>query len=163
MLIVYPEPGANSYCTLEFANDYHRQNRLHNTAWSAATSDSQCAALVWATSLLNGQQWKGQSTLGPGSLLRFPRAGLTDRDGVQLPPDAIPLFIQNATAELARFLLVKDVTEQQRATQSIKIGTLDIKFADETIQPGEFPASVLRFIEPYIKGLNEIGMMRLTR
>uniref|UniRef100_A0A6M3LG78 Putative tail protein n=1 Tax=viral metagenome TaxID=1070528 RepID=A0A6M3LG78_9ZZZZ len=102
---------ANSYCALATADDYH-DSRLHVADWSSAVTATKEAALVWSTRLMDDllawNGWKYTET----QALEWPRDGVYDKSGYEIDVDEIPTFLQNATAEFARTLIVSDRTAE---------------------------------------------------
>lgn len=127
----------NCYISLVDAISYH-ETRLHNDAWVNADDDDKEAALIWATRQMDTLVWKGVRTSGTQNLA-FPRKGLSyweyaDESGdyqiqdvstlglstyVEVPSDAVPTEVQNATAELA-FTLISGDTTAATGTEGFK-------------------------------------------
>jgi hypothetical protein len=100
--------AANSYLTETVATTYLTGNRLYTTEWSAATTGDREKALIWATKLLDECfEWEGSPT-SIEQALRWPRVGVTNRDGQWEDQDAIPTVIQNVVAEFAHELVKRD-------------------------------------------------------
>lgn len=136
-LLVYPDPDANSFTTVDAADTYHTESRLHNSAWFDATVDNKEAALVGASSMLTRyilQRWN--KTYLP-----------TDGEAVK--------WLQDATAELAFWLLLEDRTADADTAgfRGIKVGSiaLDIDRAD---RKKPIPDAVLDMIRPYLGSAN---------
>jgi len=101
---------ANAYASVAHGDAYH-EGHLYATAWTAATTPNKEKALVMATRLIDSQYqfagWKASTA----QALQWPRASCLDPDGEDdLPADAVPQAIRDATCELARELLVADRT-----------------------------------------------------
>jgi hypothetical protein len=101
---------ANSYASAADGDAYH-DGHLYATAWVAATLANKEKALVMATRLIDGQvQFAGWKTTDTQAL-QWPRVSVRDPDGEDdLPPDAVPAAVRDATCELARELLIADRT-----------------------------------------------------
>jgi hypothetical protein len=128
-LILVATPGAsdaNTYCTLSDANTYF-QSRLHKTAWEDAGSTEKNAALVWATRLLDELViWNGSKTVDDGAL-KWPRSGVRDTDGILFEENAIPTWLEQATAEFAFHLLSEDRTlETNRDLKGLRKVSVDV-------------------------------------
>lgn len=147
-LVSDPASGSfNCYISLADADVYH-EKRLHNTAWTSATDDDKEAALMWATRQLDTLAWKGVRALGTQPL-QFPRKGLSyweydDETGdyeiqdvsnlglstyVEVPNDAPPREVKDATAELA-FTLISGDTTASTGTEGfkrIKVDTIELE------------------------------------
>jgi hypothetical protein len=114
-LILIKETGAglvdaNAYANAADGNAYH-EGHLYATAWTAASAANKDAALVMATRLIDAELqfagWKSEATQS----LQWPRVSCLDPDGEDdLPSDAVPKAVQDATCELARELLIVDRT-----------------------------------------------------
>lgn len=96
---------ADIYGTVAGATTYHSDRG--NSAWSAAgiTDTQRTAALVRASTALDGQYWDqfpGRKTGGRLQALAWPRAGARDHcAGEDIPDDEIPVQVVNAAYELA--------------------------------------------------------------
>jgi hypothetical protein len=101
---------ANAYVSLAVAEQYHLDRPAVGTTWSAATTDQKNAAILWATKLMdNAWFWHGNPTDAVQSLL-WPRSGMLKRNKWEyVDIHAIPIELQQATAEFARQLLVSDL------------------------------------------------------
>lgn len=104
---------ANSYITVETASDYFSE-RLYTTDWDNATTDQKRQSLIWATRLLDTHvDWHGtrKESEENGQPLRWPRFGIYGPDGHWFDAEAaLPVAIEQATAEMAQWLLAADPT-----------------------------------------------------
>lgn len=95
----------NHYGTLAGAKAYH--DARGNAAWMGAayTDDQRTAALVRASSSLDGQygpRYPGKPTQGRSQTMAWPRSGVTDHcSNEDLPVDEVPVEIERATYALA--------------------------------------------------------------
>lgn len=157
-------PTSNSYATVADGDSYHA-NHLYAASWSSAITANKEAALIWATRLLDEQvTWKGDvETLTQA--LRWPRQMVLDRDGRRyLDPVTIPTFLKQATAELARHLLMGDRTQERSiGLSSVTADTVTVTF-DKHDVPSILPPSVTSIVEPYgdVKGPGS-GSAKLVR
>jgi hypothetical protein len=129
---------ANSYATLAEATDYHDSfPTTIVTEWTGAASDElREDALMWATRLLDSWiDWDGtkadiSTTSGvPDQRLEWPRSGVVGPNGEDIDDTIIPQWLKEATAELARQLLIKDLTKEPlRGINMIKAGDITIEF-----------------------------------
>jgi hypothetical protein len=127
MLTLVKEDGtglatANSYADVADGSAYH-DGHLYATAWTGATAGNQAAALVMATRIIDAMfRFKGFKTVATQAL-QWPRRTCPDIDsdsivtlgvaftrGCFLPENAVPAAVVSATCELARELLVSDLT-----------------------------------------------------
>lgn len=165
-LIVTPgDPTANSYCTLQEANDYFVA-RTPFTAWSSATDPQKEAALLMATRLLdtnflwNGRRWRNDQRLQWPRWGVLKEAGLASWDWISaffnyLPEDQIPRELKEAQAEYAGKLLASDLTadldQSVQGLTDLKVGSISLSFKD-TIVAQPVPDSVELLI-PYFWGV----------
>lgn len=93
--------NANSYCSLEYADDYH--DLVGNEDWASMTDDEKTRTLIQATEsldLLYGQKYLSQRYNDPQSLL-WPRYAFVDQNKVIRVENAIPVELQKAVSMLA--------------------------------------------------------------
>ena len=153
-LIVTPgATNANSFCSVSESDSYH-DTILNAEVWTNATTANKERSLIMSTRLLSDLVvWKGIvssetqalpwprrgvltqiSASGGGVFLHQQTiniyGGLLNPLGVELPYDAIPQFLKNATAELARLLLTSDRIDEQDSgnISSIEIPGLTIGY-----------------------------------
>ena len=145
---------ADSYCTVAEADAYNAA-RLFATAWSAASTPTKEAALKMATRLLDqiftrsmiedgayygysGQKvtlaWTGLPTTPETQALCWPRTGMLNRNSYAIASDVIPQDLKNATAELARQLIVADTSAnndvEAQGIQSLSAGPVSLAFRE---------------------------------
>lgn len=152
-MTIIATPGAqdaNSYLTVAEADTYHA-GRLHNTAWTGADGPTKEAALLWATRLLDREQWTGYRT-NELQGLRWPRSQVYDQDDFWIHQDVVPKFLKDATAELA-FLLVQADRSADAGTEGfskIKVGPIELEINSidrvKTVSP-----EVYRMISYYLE------------
>jgi hypothetical protein len=101
---------ANSYANSADGDAYY-DGHLYATAWTAASAPNKEKALVMATRLIDAEyQFAGWKTTAEQAL-QWPRMSCRNPDGEDdLPTDAVPKAVQDATCELARELLIVDRT-----------------------------------------------------
>lgn len=159
---------ANSYATLEAADDYHA-GHLYADAWDDASDDRKNRALVMATRMLDTWfDWIGevasieQALLWPRrSVLRPNRTipGASDiwpwhslQSGLLESSAAVPTRIVEATAELARSLLVADRTAdsdvETQGLRSLTAGPVRLDFAASVLAK-PLPDMVVAMVSPY--------------
>lgn len=114
MVTLVKETGAglstsNSYADVSDGDTYH-ETRLHVDDWTDANTADKEKALMWATRLLDDMvEWNGRKT-DDDQALDWPRYQIYDEDGYYIDHNTIPQDIVDATCELARTLLVEDIT-----------------------------------------------------
>ena len=93
--------SADAYVSEAEAEAYH-QSRVDNLAWVEADSATRETAIKMATRLLDLLEWRGTKTFFLEGALRWPREGLSDRDGVALEPTSILGKLRLARTESRR-------------------------------------------------------------
>lgn len=123
-------PNANSYVTVEEADDYLVQNIHVSEAWAALDTLTKQYLLSWASRYLDQHAtWKGYPTF-PTARLQWPRSYVRV-NGCLIDPHTIPQAIKDATIELARYLLENDLGDVrgQDGLERIKVDVVEIVFA----------------------------------
>lgn len=142
--------SANTYSSLAEANGYI-ETTLHNSDWNNASDDEKKAALVWATRLLDQYiNWYGYRATETQAL-RIPMVwSVTDPDGYSIDDATIPQFVINATAELAKHLIIKDRTLDPGTMgfTYMKVGSLELK-TDKHDMPEIIPEAVFGMLKLY--------------
>lgn len=150
-LVATPKASnANVYADLTTANAYHDSVKAYDTVWADASNTDKEHGLIMATRALDDLlDWFGLPTTETQAL-RAPRVGWTDRDGRALDEDTIPVFLENATSELAKHFIEKNLLKQPlgEGIQSIKVGPIDIDRAITDV-PGVLPNSVWMMVRGY--------------
>ncbi len=114
-LILIKESGAglanaNAYANAADGDAYH-EGHLYATAWTAASEANKDAALVMATRLIDAEYQFGGVKATFAQALQWPRAECRDVDtDDELPSNAVPKAVRDATCEQARELLIVDRT-----------------------------------------------------
>jgi hypothetical protein len=130
------DPAANSYATVDEADDYLTLARLHVDAnWTGLTEKQKQAALMWAAREIDLLEFVG-SLVDKTQALQWPRTGAYAHDGRLVGEDEIPAAVKNAQAELAYFLAQADPAgiPAGEEFERVKVGPIEIDFKD---QPGE--------------------------
>lgn len=133
--------SANSYCTVAEANAYHDSHGFATT-WTSASTADKTVALIWATRLLDATYNWVASVVDGVQALKWPRWAVMDaHDYDYIPTTTIPQELKNATAELARQLLVSDRTIEGSVDANnlkrIKAGSVELEFKTQgsTLKP----------------------------
>ena len=113
---------ANAYANAADGDAYH-DGHLYATAWTAATTASKEAALVFATRLIDSQFQFGGSRANETQALQWPRVNCPDPDKAAtrvlvklwltdsfVSASVVPKAVRDATCEMARELLLADRT-----------------------------------------------------
>jgi len=127
-VILIATPGgttSNTYSLLSEANYYFEAVIDHTNTWESATEDNKNKALVWATRLIDEcYQWNG-TKYSDTQALRWPRSSIFDPDGVEVDELTIPWFIRNATAEMAKEIMIKDrLQPKEQQLMQVDVGPL---------------------------------------
>lgn len=130
------DPAANSYCTVDEADQYAADNPWAS-AWASYTADQKTQALLLATELIDERfVFIGRST-SVHQKLAWPRWGTRFVTGYIIPSNVIPDALKKATAEYARQLLVSNRTaDNDVETQGIKmigVGSTQVVFTGNTV------------------------------
>lgn len=156
--------SANSYATVEYADDYHEGN-LNREVWTAATTAQKQAALAMATRTLEAELsfpgWKTTSA----QARRWPRAGVYNRDGEYVDSAIIPEALKNATCELAFWFLVSDrlADNDTAIIERMKLDTLELEFSRGS-KTQVIPDSVLSMLADFgIAPQSNGGTIKLVR
>lgn len=141
--------NANSYVTLaEF--DVYLDTLLNNTiVVDATTEENRKRALVQATRVLDAVMcWTGTAASSTQAL-NWPRSGMLSKNGYAIADNVIPQELKNAQMELARLLMLSDVTAPNDADvqgiTKIKAGPVELQFRDE-INAKRIPDSVFMLL-----------------
>ncbi len=134
---------SDSYVSVAEADAYHAARA--NTAWAAALTAAKEAALVRATSALDGiysARWPGARS-NETQALDWPRSTAWDRDGYPLV--LVPTAIKHATCEAALVELVKSgalsaALERGGAVVREKVGPIETEYAGNAPAATVYPA-----------------------
>lgn len=121
-------PNANSYATLEEANAYFDRQVYQDDWLNITDGDLKTRAMMTATSMLDnyitwhGVKWKDTQRLA------WPQYGHVDKYGTLIDETTIPQFLIDATAELAKDLLNKNLEEESplKGFSRLKVDVIDI-------------------------------------
>ena len=152
--------AANSYVSVEDADDIITTNIHISDSWDALTVSQKERLLVWASRYLDTQtRWKGYKTVDD-SPLRWPRQGVCDRDDIEIDANTIPNQLKVATAEMARYLIDVDrsVERDTDGLERVKADVVEIEFLAGYRLP-----QVPSHIQYLVQGLGYISGGRGTR
>lgn len=124
------DSDANSYCTVDFADDYIAANAYASDDWDALDTDQKEKLLVRSSRIIDVRfLWNGQR-VDQDSGLKWPRSGAFDEDNFQICDDVIPIILQQAVAEFAGYLMGEDWTTQRDSQQyrEVQVDVIDIKY-----------------------------------
>ena len=116
--------GSNCYTSVADADAYHLARG--GTAWAAATTGVKEAAILEATTWLNGQAWKGRKVAS--RTMAWPRADVVDGDGWTIATDTVPEVVGMACAELAGAIIggADPLGVQDRQINEMSVGSVSI-------------------------------------
>lgn len=128
--------GANSYCSVADADDYHA-GRLYTEKWQEADPADKERALAMATSLLDEHlSWRGARVDTTRESPAWPRVGMYDRGGELIDDDVVPAAVVEATAEFAlRLLEGNRVKDSEDAPVSVSASGRSKSYATGTANP----------------------------
>lgn len=133
-----PDPilaGFNSFCTTAFADDY--QSTKLNDTWATTLTPAKQSLLIWASRQLSTIDYCGSLT-DIQQPLAWPRkyvyikggtANSEVYDSYQFSWDTVPVFMQEACADFAGYLLEGDTTEPTgtEGFSRIKVDTIELE------------------------------------
>lgn len=144
------DPDANSYCTVEFADDYISTNAFVSSDWLALEDVAKQKYLVRASKYLDRiVKWNGER-VDDESGLRWPRSGVFDADNFEIPESVIPEVLQEAVAELAsQFASGEDWTQPQdgRGIKEVQVDVLDITYDTAVSGRATLPDLIMQMLE----------------
>lgn len=126
--------NANSYVTRTEANTYFG-DRLHSSAWTAASDADKDAALLWSTKLLDRSVRLNGERSTTTQALNWPRTGMEDESGNEIADDVVPQVVKDVQCELAMLLIGTDRSLENAASAagltSLRAGPVSLGFKDE--------------------------------
>lgn len=145
---------ATSYVSVSEADDIIAMN-IHVAAdWAALTQADKEALLSWGSRYLDERtRWFGRRAVET-SALRWPRTGVTDRDGLSIPDNIVPRQLKIAVAEMARYLMAEDRSTErdQDALSRLKADVIELEFREGYTLP-----KVPEHMQYLIAGLGSIS------
>lgn len=142
------DSDANSYSSVEFADDYTEANIHASAAWLDLEEEDKQRLLVRSSKVLDFRfKWNGQR-VEQDSGLKWPRAGVYDEDGFLIRDDVIPKILQEATCEFAIYLMDTDWTAPRENDEfkEIQVDVIDIKF-DTNFRRAYIPPTIIAMLE----------------
>ena len=88
--------NASSYASLGYISDYCSD--MGYTSWASLGTTDQTSAVLRAMPFIESRNFKGIKVSYTNSL-EFPREGIIDRNGYEVPADEIPSNLMKALAE----------------------------------------------------------------
>ncbi len=155
--------GAESYCTVAFADEYHAKRG--NAAWDALDdTDAKEPALRKATDYMLAMfkgRWQG-TIVDEDQALDWPRYGVIV-DGYDVAYDSVPLAVQKACAELAYRASTADLSpDLSQGVLSESVGPISVTYDKSSPQRTRYRA-IDAILSPYLKaggGGCSMGLIR---
>ena len=155
--------GAESYCTVAFADEYHAKRG--NAAWDALDdTDAKEPALRKATDYMLAMfkgRWQG-TIVDEDQALDWPRYGVIV-DGYDVAYDSVPLAVQKACAELAYRASTADLSpDLSQGVLSESVGPISVTYDKSSPQRTRYRA-IDALLSPYLKaggGGCSMGLIR---
>lgn len=147
---------ANSYTSVEFADDYIVTNIYASGDWMALDDTVKQYLLVRASRNIDARTtWKGRRAYQDQGL-KWPRNGVYDEDGFLIHDDCVPTIVQEAICEFASYLMEDDWTAPiaQLGLRELQVDVIDIKYELGYIRPA-LPDTVISMLAPL--GLVDTG------
>lgn len=146
------DPAANSYISVEDADDYFA-GKWKASSYDDLDTEQKQQLLVTATRRLETFKFAGDIA-DPSQALQWPRKDLIDARGVAVPSDAMPRFLDFAVCEMANWIL----TEEDRMVsdtdlsqlEKFKAGPLDLTFKPRA---QDFPYYVMDLLDMISPGV----------
>ena len=140
--------GTDTYISLTDANAYFN-NGLHAVDW--ANGGSKCEpALRMAAKAVDRENYLA-SIATTSQTMAWPRSGVVDSEGREIPNTVVPQAIKDAQCELAYYYLTNDPTEDD-ATRNVRRMVADtvVMEYDGRAPVRRVPDIVMALIRPYL-------------
>lgn len=121
---------ATSYVSVSDADDYMLQNTAIFDDWDLLDQDVKEKVLSWSSRYLDQHaRWNGVKTVETSGL-RWPRTGVCDIDGLPIGPNTIPYQLEDATVELASYLMIDDISRPrgQDGLDRLRVDVIELYF-----------------------------------
>ena len=157
--------NANSYASVADGVAYH-EGHLYATAWDNAGAAAQAVALVMATRLIDACYQFGGLRAIATQALQWPREDCPNPDSADaFPSDEIPATLIEATCELARELIVKDLTA---APEGEGLSYLNVGTTQKGFNKSDTPQVITRVVQAMLGKLGSMtsaksGSVKLVR
>ena len=148
--------GANSYGTLDEADDYMADHPYYSSTWADLSWQKKESLLTYAASYMDSLfAWNGYRVYEE-QVLGWPRQSVTTYDHILLSSTSIPLKVKQAQFEIALSLSREDPFQEQGSfgLEELEIDVIKLKF-DKTQFKDPVPAAallLLRGLGRYLAG-----------
>jgi hypothetical protein len=136
--------GANSYITVADADAYIEANSFAFADWDALSTAQKEALLVWGTRYIDIRvKWEGTKVYSD-LWLSWPREGVYDHENDAVDSDVIPIRLQYAVAEVARFLINSDLSAPgtREGIERIRVDVIEL-YLDANYKQMTIPDDVI--------------------
>lgn len=143
--------ASDTYATLAEATAYAGDQGTDAAAAWLAASTKQEGTLRQAARILDAMTWKGLKLTLQQSM-EWPRAWVTDKNGLPVATNVVPVQVKNAQCELAIRLLASDrADEDPRMTIHEKVGSIEVEYASGA-RPRVVPGFVTTLCGQFLQG-----------
>jgi hypothetical protein len=148
--------GAQSYLSVADADDYFALRGVES--WAEQDTAAKEAALVRATFALDSWlrgRWLGKKKT-QAQALAWPRTGVLDEDGYELPDTSVPAPVRYATAEVALIELterfIQESVSKDNTISSESVGPISVSYRADAPTMKSYP-----HIEALVRGVATVG------
>lgn len=144
-----PEPGSGGGTVASLGGNTGRESgddQIEGGSEGAGDDPNRAvkeAALIRAADYLNGLRWKGRRA-GPGRVMAWPRLGVVDGDGYEVPEGSVPVNVAQAQCCLAGLIYggvdPQPVLERGGRIRSEKAGSLESAYFEDASGRDAFTA-----------------------
>ena len=147
--------GANAYVTVAEAEAYFTDRAI---TWTAATTGAKESQIVIATTYVdNKYSWPG-SRIDRTQGLQWPREDATDREGLEIDDDSVPIEVKNAVCEAVLVYSELNLAlDRGGMVQSVTVGPIS-----ETYMSGASPGKVFPKIDAAVRPIVVGGKGRVV-
>ena len=144
--------ATNGYASLEEVDTSLAEN-IHADNWFSLSEGDRERMIVFASKFLDDRtRWSGAKTVET-SPMRWPRSGITDRDGRTIGDNEIPEQLKRTVAYIARYYVAQDRTieRDQDGLDSLVVDVIELEFRE-----GYSLSSVPSSLQYMLEGLGTI-------
>lgn len=134
--------GANTYADIATLDAYHLARG--NTAWENAEAEAKEAAILRGMDYVESLPWKGQKS-AYANPLQWPRIGVVDRSGYDVPANTVPQGVilalcAAALVELQTPGALAPALERGGMVKREKVDVIETEFMDGAPSSTTYPA-----------------------
>lgn len=148
-------PDATSYVSVEEADQImDRVPDQYKSGWLEMDEYQKQQVLIWGTQIFDDYVYfpcHPNQKVSQAQALNFPRYGIYNQDGYQIPTNEVPDFVKRATVQLGFELGATNLlSEPVRGITSATVGPLSVTFAENyASQTRVIPRSIGGIVAPY--------------